>query len=266
MTISCHNIPLCSADLPDDALSFFFSGIGNGPPHLQQDSSSEALARRGTGGPQRSLDILDSIEDAISMTLIGNNIVNIAASAFITYMATKAFMSERAGTAGGDRGGDDRVSHLLRSDAESHRAGPRRIIPHGLLVSDSGPHGRHEAGGQGLACCFRAPAENAARITAPEQHGIVRSREEIDISVQNRRGGGDHRRGAPACMSPRYLSFKDMTAGEIMTPTIDIISVELDQGIRGLSDVFVKTKFSQDPRVRGAGRQHHRLRVLPGRS
>ncbi|HMB20111.1 MAG TPA: DUF21 domain-containing protein, partial [Spirochaetota bacterium] len=41
--------------------------------------------------------ILENQEDALSMILIGNNIANITATAFITYLATKAYLLDETG-------------------------------------------------------------------------------------------------------------------------------------------------------------------------
>jgi Mg2+/Co2+ transporter CorB len=51
----------------------------------------ETLAKKNPKRGQRAIYLLNNIEDAISAALIGNNIVNVTATVFITYIASQAF-------------------------------------------------------------------------------------------------------------------------------------------------------------------------------
>ncbi len=55
-----------------------------------------AFKEGGNKGAGRVVNILKNMEDALGMILIGNNISNIAATAFITFIATKAFALNRS--------------------------------------------------------------------------------------------------------------------------------------------------------------------------
>jgi len=52
--------------------------------------SLETLSNSGKKSAMRSLYIIDNIDTALTMVLIGNNISNICATAFITFVVTKA--------------------------------------------------------------------------------------------------------------------------------------------------------------------------------
>ena len=70
--------------------SAFFSSIETAIMSSRR-ISIETLSKKGNSNAIRSLNILDNLEDAIGMVLIGNNISNIAATAFLTYVVTKVY-------------------------------------------------------------------------------------------------------------------------------------------------------------------------------
>ncbi len=224
-------------------LSFFFSGTETAllsSNRIQLDGS----ARQGNGSARRALGILDRLDDALSMTLIGNNIVNISASALVTFIATKAFNANEPELL--QITAVETVLLLMICElapkvvARSH---PNEFLallsyPISALMVVLKPLLRLSLAFTGMLK-RRGPAGSAA-------HVIVRSRDEIDtlFKMGEEEGiiGEEHQQYVS-----EILSFRDMAAGEIMTPTIDISSVELQQGIRSLAEAFVKTKFTRLP-------------------
>lgn len=224
-------------------LSFFFSGSETAILTSRR-FELEALSSVGNRNAGRSLWILDNIEDAISMILLGNNIVNIASAAFITYIATSAFVLNEpellAVTA------VQTVIFLILCEVTPKVVARARAeaflmvcsYPLRLLMLVMKPAVR-------VSLLFSKALKSLLGITAPEQRGI-RSREEIDILFKIGREDGvideDHREYVS-----EILSFKGITAREIMTPTVDIMSVELNQGIKELADIIVRNRFSRVP-------------------
>jgi putative hemolysin len=224
-------------------LLFFFTGmeiaiITSNRIYLEYQSKA------GNQRAARSLLILDTIEDAFSMTLIGTNIVSIAISACITFVATEAYLV-------------DEPSLFVVTAVES------LIL---LIFCEIAPKVIARANAEAFLMIFSYPVMILLMVFKPlvkvsllatrilkkmfnlpvETRSIVRSREEIDIMFKISEEEGIIDEEHQLYVS-EILSFKDITASEIMTPTIDIISVELDQGIRAVVDIIEKTKFSRIP-------------------
>jgi putative hemolysin len=204
----------------------------------------EYQSKAGNVRAARSLLILDVIEDAISMILIAINIVNISVSAFITYVATEAYRVDELGL-------------FAVTAVES-------IIL--LIFCEIAPKVVARAKAESFLMLFSYPILVLIIVFKPvvkisllaagifkkmlklpaAARSIVRSREEIDIMFKIGEEEGVINEEHQQYVS-EILSFKDITASEIMTPTIDIVSVEADQGIRAVADMIEKTKFSMIP-------------------
>ena len=224
-------------------LSFLFSGSETALLTANR-IRLEMLAGAGNGRARVSIALLDRIEDVIGMILIGNNIVNITATAFIAYLATRAFLLDETGLMAVTA--VQTVIFLVfcevtpkviaRAHAESFLM--LCAYPMRLLVAVMRP-------AISFSLMFSGVLKRALGITEPER-GMVRTREEIDILF---RIGGEE--GVIGEEHQQYVSeilaFKDLRAKEIMTPTIDIVSIELTRGVRELAELFVKSRFSRIP-------------------
>ena len=224
-------------------LSGFFSGAETALVSSRR-VSIETTARKGHGNGRRALYLIDHLEDAMGMVLIGNNIVNIAATAFITYVATSAFM--------------------LREEQIFFVTAAQTMIF--LLFCEITPKIVAKAKAENVLLFFSFPLKMLLVIFSPvnrvslsfsslvkrifriERGGnsIVRSRDELDILFQIGEHDGVIEEEHHMYVS-EILSFKDMTAAEVMTHTIDIISVELKSSVRQLAELIESTRFSRIP-------------------
>ncbi len=224
-------------------LYFFLSGLETAL--LTSDRIHlENLSRSGSAGAGRSLRILDDIENAISMTQIGINIVETAAASFIAFTAIEAFML---------------------SEPKLFLATAVQTIIF-LIFCELSPKVIARAHAESFLILCSYPASflmfvlrPAIRVTllvvdvinrmfkvSGSPRGIIRSREEIDLLFKIGEQEGIIDEEHQGYVS-EILSFRDIIAREIMTPTISIASVEINQHIRRLADAFVKTKFSRIP-------------------
>lgn len=224
-------------------LSFFFSGtetalLSSSRLHL------DSKARAGSRSARRALGLLDNAEDALGMTLVGNNIVNISSSAFITFIATRAFFAGEIELM--EVTAVETMVFLMLCEVAPKvyaRAHPERflmflslpikalmlvlkpLVTFSLLLS------------RGLKRLFKISGINES---------IVRNREEIDIlfKISEEEGliGQEHHDYVA-----EILSFSEITARQIMTPTIDIVAIELHKSIRELAELFVDARFSRIP-------------------
>jgi len=224
-------------------LSFFFSGTETALLTSNR-FYLESLSKTGNRRARLSLSIIDNIEDTMGMILIGNNIVNVSAAAFITYIATTAFML-------------DELTLLIVTAVQTilflvicevtpkimARARAEAFLmffsyPVKILIVVMKPAVR-------FSLLFSGALKQLLGITESDRRSI-RSREEINILFKIGEEEGviteEHHEYVA-----EILSFRGMTAREIMTPTIDIVSVETGASMKELADIIVRTRFSRIP-------------------
>ncbi len=204
----------------------------------------ETYSNKGNRGARRSLQILDDMESAIGMVLIGNNIVNISATAFITYVATKAFLSNET---------ELFVVVIIQTIFF-------------LLFCEIIPKVLAKAKAENLLMFYSFPVMILLIIFRPlvylslmfnnflkkrfkiSERSItpVKSREDIYTFFLIGKNEGvidDDKHSYVADI----LSFKYIQAEEVMTPLVDVISIEQNSSIKDTVAVIEKTKFSRIP-------------------
>ncbi len=224
-------------------LSAFFSGAETALVSARR-ISIETAAGKGVSGAARSVYILDNLEDAIGMVLVGNNIANISATAFITFVANRAFFL-------GDRGlfavtAAQTVVFLILCEitpkvvarAKAEKFLLRMSLPIKGLIIMLKPLTRS-------SLFFSRLIKRIFRIPESEST-LLRSRDELGRLFQIGEEEGvieeEHQQ-----IVDEILSFREVTAYEAMTPTIDIISVDEKSSIRKLVQIIEETHFSRIP-------------------
>lgn len=223
--------------------SAFFSGVETALVSSRR-IQIETLSMKGSRGAQRSLKILDDIESAIGMVLIGNNIVNIGATAFITFVATKAFYYN-----------DTQLFYVtvlqtifflffceiipkVVSKAKSENLLISLSLPIILLLKLFRPLIK-------LSLLFNTFIKKQFRI---RERNItpVKSRDDISTFFLIGKNEGVIDEDKHSYVSD-ILSFKYIQAEEVMTPLVDVISIEKNRSMRELVELIEKTKFSRIP-------------------
>jgi len=188
--------------------------------------------------------ILENQEDALSMILIGNNISNITATAFITYLATKAYLLDETGLL------IVTVIQTLvflvlceitpkivaRSKAESYLLLFVHLLSFFFFFLR--PLVR-------LSLLFPNLLKRRLKIEKSST-SIISSKDEIDVMFRlgQKEGIIDDKHHF---FVNEILSFNKIKAREVMTPLIDVVSIERRQGIRQLVKSIEKTRFSRIP-------------------
>ena len=224
-------------------LSAFFSGTETSIISASR-LNLEYLARLGNPGARRGLLILDNIEDAVSMVLIGNNIVNMSAASFLVYIATRSY---------------------LLSDLWLFLLTIVQTIFF-LIFCELSPKIITNAMADSYLMFFSLPIRVLMFVLKPAvnlsllvtsaykrflglndiKRSLITSRDEIDILFDMGEKEGiityDHK-----TYVSEMLTFKDMCARDIMRPTISIVSIDIKAGVRSLVDMIDKTGFSRIP-------------------
>src|SRR3990172_1594673 len=209
-------------------LHFFVSGVETAL--LTSDRIRlEDLSGSGTRSARRALAILDNIENAIIMIQIAVNVFEIAATAFIAYLATTAFLIDEPKVV--LVAAVQTVVFLLLCELSPKiiaRANAERFLmfssyPVAVLLVVFKP----------LVAFGFAISGILKRILNVADSGrmILKSRDEIDtlFKIGEEEGVIDEEHQVYVS---EILTFKDITAREVMTPTIDIVSVEINQDVR----------------------------------
>ncbi len=226
---------------------FFFSGVETAL--LTSDRIHlEDMSRTGSRSARRSLAILDNIENAIIMIQIAISIFQISAAAFVTYLATEAFSV------------DEPTLYLVVAVQTivfllMCELSPKiiaRARAERFLMLSSYPVAFLMIVFRPLTAFGFAVSGTLKKIAHITDSGrtILKSRDEIDMLFKIGEQEGVIDEEYHVYVS-EILSFRDITAREVMTPTIDIMSVELQQDIRDLIDIFARTRFSRIPVYEG---------------
>jgi putative hemolysin len=226
---------------------FFLSGVETAL--LTSDRIHlEDISRTGSRSARRSLDLLDNIENAIIMIQIAISIFQIAAAAFVTYLATDAFSV------------DEPTLYLVISlqtivlllTCELSPKIIARARAERFLMISSYPVAFLMILFKPLTAFGFAVSGTLKKVVHINDSGrtILKSRDEIDMlfKIGEQEGVIDEEHHVYVS---EILSFREITAREVMTPTIDIMSVELQQDIRDLIDIFARTRFSRIPVYEG---------------
>jgi putative hemolysin len=228
-------------------LSAYFSGtetaIVSANRIIIENLSSEKRRRANA-----ALYILERKEDAIGMLLIGNNIVNISAAAFITYIGSKAFSLND--------------SHLFIITIIQTivflifcEAAPKlfsRAKPELILITTAFPT-------KFLMFILNPFVKFSVNLSYKIKNllgmkdgskSFIMSREEISLLFSMGTQQGVIDRDNNVYVS-EMLSFKELSAIELMTPAIDLITIDSEKSIKDLSYLINETGFSRIPVYKG---------------
>ena len=228
-------------------MSAFFSSIETAIISSRR-LSIETLSKNGNRSAVRSLIILDDMEDAIGMVLIGNNISNIAATAFITYIVTKVYSYN-----------DTQL--LLVTIIQTMFF---------LLFCEIGPKIISKGNAESFLMFFSLPVLYLMKIFKPlislalffsesitgmfkinpGEISPIKSRDDIAtfISIGRKEGIIDEEKNI---YLSEILSFKNAYAYEIMIPAVDIIAVDVNDSLKNIIAVIEETRFSRLPVYKG---------------
>ncbi len=224
-------------------MSAFFSGAETIIISASQISLS-ALRDNKKYGARQALYVLSNMENALGMLLIGNNIVNIAATSLVVYVATMAFKIKSS-------------QLLFVTIIQS-------LIF--LLICEIIPKVISRAYANNLLRILALPIIIMIFILKPlvkislfvsnlvkkifnyehSEYSANKAREEINIlfKLGEKAGIIDENHHT---LIDEILLFHKKTVSEVMTPTIEIVSIEQKQGIRSLCRLIAETRFSRIP-------------------
>ncbi len=203
----------------------------------------QSLSEKGSRGAARALHILENIEDAMGMMQILINTIEISTSAFIAFVATKAFLINE--------------TQLLIVAAiqtvifltfcEILPKVIARTRPESILIAFSSPIR--------ISMMFFRPVTRFAlfyskkikdMLNLSEKYSFISSRDDIGLLFKIGVSEGIIDKKHHSYID-EILTFNQVTAYEVMTPLIDVVSIERRQSIRHLIKLIDETKYSRIP-------------------
>ncbi|HRX16349.1 MAG TPA: hemolysin family protein [Spirochaetota bacterium] len=225
------------------AASAFFSGSETIIISANRYTLEEIKLRDGWGATG-ALYILDNMEKALSMILIANNIANIGATAFIAYIATKYY-----------KAGESTLLIITVIQTLIFLLFCE-IIPKIFSRSNANFLIRLFSGPLVILIIIFSPIVKVIILFTSTLKKVLRIGESVDARVQARNeietmfqmgeAAGileeNHR-----MYVDEIMSLHKIRVSQVMTPTIDIISVEEKQSLRSVIKYIEKTKYSRIP-------------------
>lgn len=224
-------------------LSAFFSGMETAIVSASR-LKIEHFAKLENSSAVRSLRILDKIDDYMSMVLVGNNLVNISAASFITYVVTMAvtrnetdlFLLTIIQTVVFLVTCEVTPKIFSRAHAEMFLMRFSTLILFFMTILKPAVF---------IALKLTRYIKSLLHVS-DEKVALVRSKDEIGMFFQIGEHEGVIDEDHQALIS-EVLSIREITAHEVMTPTIDIVSVNRKASIKDLVNVIVSAHFSRIP-------------------
>ncbi|RBW71015.1 hemolysin family protein [Bacillus taeanensis] len=193
-------------------------------------------------GSKNALYIAENFDNALSTILVGNNIVNIAAASISAKVATDLF--------GGSSGlfistvvmtvlilifGEILPKSFAKENAESYALAISSILL--LLIKALTPINFLFSKLKSLVSRFFSKDNGNLPSVTEEELKVM-----IDLSEEEGVINKDEKE-----LVHRSLDFNDISTGEILTPRIDMIAIEVNQSVDEIKHVFLEERFSRIP-------------------
>lgn len=192
-------------------------------------------------GSKKALYITENFDKALSTILVGNNIVNIAAASISAKVATDLF--------GGNTGlvistvvmtililifGEILPKSFAKENAERFTLSISGILF--ILMKVLGP----------VTYLFVLLKTGLSKLIKSKDESPSVTEEEIKVMIDlsEEEGVIDNQEKE---LVHRSLDFNDILVGEILTPRIDMVAVEVSQSIDDIRDMFLEERYSRVP-------------------
>ncbi|TKD69214.1 hemolysin family protein [Pseudalkalibacillus hwajinpoensis] len=199
------------------------------------------FADEGRRGSKRALAIAENFDKALSTILIGNNIVNIAAASISAAVATDLF--------GGNTGlvistvvmtililifGEILPKSLAKEHAESYSLLIATVLY--VLIKLLAPVNFFFVKLKDWVSRLFAKSSTLPSVTEEELKVMLDISEEEGVIDKEERD-----------LIHRSMDFDDTLAGQVLTPRIDIVAIDIDQSIDEMKEIFFEERFSRIP-------------------
>ncbi len=234
-----QNIVMAAAIAILVALSAFFSSMETAINSCSR-ARLQNMQEKEIKGSKTALKFLDEYDKAITTLLIGNNIVNIGASSIATIFCTKLLGSYGAAVSTGALTliiltfGEIIPKCYAKENSERLAAGFAPVV-YSLMVILT-PLSLLFIKLNSLAMRFTGSKKDTPSVTEDELKYIIESIEEEGVLEE-----------AESEMVQSALEFDEKTVLEILTPRVDVVSIDINDSIEDITKIIVAERFSRIP-------------------
>ena len=200
----------------------------------------KVLAEDGDPAAKRALGILERFDQTLSVILVGNNVVNIAASAAATLVATRAYGASGVAIATGV------MTLLILTFGEVVPKGIAKERPERVVMAVATP----------LYLCIKLLSPIAwlfvklqlmvSRLGGKrDAHPSVTEQELINIIETIEEEGVIDEQQSELMQSA--MEFDETTAQEILTPRVDLVAISVDDPQEKIRSIVMGERFSRMP-------------------
>ncbi len=197
-------------------------------------------ADEGDKRAQKVLQMADNYDKTLSTILVGNNIVNIAFASLSTMLFTNWFGISGVGIATFVSTvivlifGEILPKSLAKEFADSFA--PFVAYPLWVIMLILTP----------VVYIFIGIKKGVMRIFKPQKKQVSVTEQELKYIIEEIEGEGVLEKQESELVQSA-LDFDEITADEILTPRVDVVSVEVKESIETIKDIFVEEHFSRIP-------------------
>lgn len=221
------------------ALSAFFSSMETAINSCSR-ARLQNMEEKEIKGSKTALKFLDQYDKTITTLLIGNNIVNIGASSIATIFCTKLLGSYGAAVSTGALTlivltfGEIIPKCYAKQNSEKLATAFSPVVYALMIVLT--PLSLLFIKMNSLAMKLTGSKKDTPSVTEDELKYIIESIEEEGVLEE-----------AESEMVQSALEFDEKTVLEILTPRVDVISIDIDDSIKEITKIIVAERFSRIP-------------------
>lgn len=221
------------------ALSAFFSASETAYSSVNRIRLKN-YAGNGNKRAEKALKITDNFDKTLSTILIGNNIVNIASASVGTVLFTELFGASGVGVSTFVMTvvvlifGEILPKSVAKEKAESIAL--TVSTPLTILMTILTP----------LSFLFMGIKKGFMKLFKNEKKNVSVTEEELKYIIEEIEDEGVLEKQESELVQSA-LDFDEVTADEILTPRVDLVSIDVNEEIETIKDIFITEHFSRIP-------------------
>lgn len=221
------------------ALSAFFSASETAYSSVNRIRLKN-YAGNGNKRAEKALKITDNFDKTLSTILIGNNIVNIASASVGTVLFTELFGASGVGVSTFVMTVVVLIfGEILPKSVAKEKAESIALIvstPLTILMTILTP----------LSFLFMGIKKGFMKLFKNEKKNVSVTEEELKYIIEEIEDEGVLEKQESELVQSA-LDFDEVTADEILTPRVDLVSIDVNEEIETIKDIFITEHFSRIP-------------------
>ncbi len=200
----------------------------------------KSMAEDGNKKAKKVLYLSDNFDKTLSAILIGNNVVNIASASISTYLATKWWGAGGVGISTVAMTvlvlifGEILPKSTAKDHAEGFAMSTAKILS--VIVYILSPISALFSGIKGIITRPASDEDKKPSITEEELKYIIEEIQDEGVLEEQE-----------SELAQSALEFDEIKVGEILTPRVDMVAIDINMDIEEIKKIVLKEKFTRIP-------------------